>query len=114
MKFLYPKCRFTSKDHRNMTTKAELIDKIAASIEGTKKQAAAAIDVIIDTIKNDLKKEGRCAIAGLGTFNVTKRAARTGRNPSTGEPLKIKASQNAKFKASPEVKEAAGKFKFKK
>lgn len=94
-----------------MTTKAEMIDQIAAAIDGNKKQGQAALNAVIDIVKNDLKKEGRVSIFGLGTFTVGKRAARTGRNPSTGAAIKIKASKTARFKAAPALKEAAAKFK---
>jgi DNA-binding protein HU-beta len=96
------------------TTKAQLIASIQASIEGTKKQAEAALSTVIETIKKDLSKEGRIAISGLGTFSVIERAARVGRNPATGAELKIKAAKKAKFKAAPDLTAAAEKFKKKK
>ncbi|AYR23398.1 HU family DNA-binding protein [Herbaspirillum rubrisubalbicans] len=61
-----------------------------------------------------LKKEGRFSFADLGTFSVTERAARKGRNPATGEPIKIKASKSVRFKPAPALKEQIAKVKLKK
>ncbi|SNS52636.1 HU family DNA-binding protein [Noviherbaspirillum humi] len=94
--------------------KAELIEAIAAETGTSKRQAKDSIELLIDYIKTGLKKEGRFSLSGLGTFSVGQRAARTGRNPKTGEAIKIKASKTAKFKAAPDLKEAASKFKAKK
>jgi DNA-binding protein HU-beta len=91
--------------------KSEMIDHIAQTHTITKAEAGRVLDTVIGIIHTDLRKEGRCAIPSLGTFSVTKRAARTGRNPATGEKLKIKASKNARFKAAPALKEAIAKFK---
>jgi DNA-binding protein HU-beta len=79
--------------------KAELIDKIAEDAEISKKQAAAALDSFTDTIAKTLKKGDKVTLVGFGTFSVSKRAARTGRNPQTGAAIKIKAKKVAKFKA---------------
>jgi DNA-binding protein HU-beta len=91
--------------------KSEMIEAIADKTGVTKVQAKASMDMLVDFIKAGLKKEGRFAVSGLGTFSVGKRAARIGRNPMTGEKLKIKATKTAKFKAAPDLKEAANKFK---
>jgi DNA-binding protein HU-beta len=91
--------------------KSEMIEAIAEKTGVTKVQAKASMDMLVDFIKAGLKKEGRFAVSGLGTFSVGKRAARVGRNPMTGEKLKIKATKTAKFKAAPDLKEAANKFK---
>lgn len=96
-----------------MTTKGEILQKMADDAGITKAQATIAYDTLINTITTDLRKEGRIAIASLGTFTVGRRAARTGRNPATGEPMKIKASNTTKFKAAPVLKEAVAKFKAK-
>lgn len=88
-----------------------MIDAIAEQAGVTKVQAKASMDLLVEFIKAGLKKDGRIAVSGLGTFSVGKRAARVGRNPMTGEKLKIKASKTAKFKASPDLKDAANKFK---
>jgi DNA-binding protein HU-beta len=79
--------------------KAELIDKIAEDAGVNKKQAAAALDSFTDTIAKTLKKGDKVTLVGFGTFSVSKRAARTGRNPQTGAAIKIKAKKVAKFKA---------------
>lgn len=94
--------------------KSELIEKIAAAITDVpnpKKQATLALSTFIDAVTTELRKNGRMSVSDLGTFKVKARAARTGRNPSTGDKVKIKASQNARFTAAPALKEAASKFK---
>jgi len=87
--------------------KAELVAKIADDTELSKTQANAALDALTDTITKTLKGGGKVTLVGFGTFTVTKRAARTGRNPQTGAAIKIKAKKVAKFKAG---KELAGKI----
>ena len=79
--------------------KGELISKIAEDAEITKTQAGAALDSLVEAITKSLKKGDKVTLVGFGTFSVTKRAARTGRNPQTGEAIKIKAKKVAKFKA---------------
>jgi DNA-binding protein HU-beta len=88
-----------------------MIEAIAEKTGVSKVQAKAGMELMVDFIKAGLRKDGRFAVSGLGTFSVGKRAARIGRNPLTGEKLKIKATKTAKFKASPDLKEAANKFK---
>ncbi|MDO6433134.1 HU family DNA-binding protein [Flavitalea sp. BT771] len=87
--------------------KAELIDKIAGDAEISKKEANAALDSFTEAIAKTLKKGDKVTLVGFGTFSVSKRAARTGRNPQTGATIKIKAKKVAKFKAG---KELAGKI----
>jgi DNA-binding protein HU-beta len=91
--------------------KSEMIEAIAEKTGVSKVQAKGSMDMLVDFIKAGLRKDGRFAVSGLGTFSVGKRAARIGRNPMTGEKLKIKATKTAKFKAAPDLKEAANKFK---
>jgi DNA-binding protein HU-beta len=79
--------------------KAELIDKISEDAGINKKQATAALDSFTDTIGKTLKQGKKVTLVGFGTFSVSKRAARTGRNPQTGAAIKIKAKKVAKFKA---------------
>ncbi len=79
--------------------KAELIEKLAGDAAITKTQANTAIDSFIDAVTKTLKKGDTVTLVGFGTFSVSKRAARVGRNPQTGAPLKIKAKKVAKFKA---------------
>jgi DNA-binding protein HU-beta len=77
--------------------KTELVDAIAGDTGLTKVDAQAALDAFTSVVAKQLKKGDEVAITGFGKFSVTKRAARTGRNPQTGESLKIKASKAPKF-----------------
>ena len=79
--------------------KAELIAKLADDAEITKTQANAALDSFIEAVTKTLKGGGKVTLVGFGTFSVSKRAARNGRNPQTGEVIKIKARKLPKFKA---------------
>jgi DNA-binding protein HU-beta len=88
-------------------TKAELISKIAEDAGITKVAAVAALDSFMDGVTKTLKKGDKLTMVGFGTFSVSKRAARIGRNPFNGETIKIKAKKVAKFKAS---KELSGKL----
>ncbi len=87
-------------------TKAELIEKMAKDADVSKATAQKAIDSFIDGIKKSLKKGNPVTLVGFGTFSVAKRAARKGRNPQTGEAIKIKASKSPKFKAGKAFKDA--------
>jgi len=80
-------------------TKAELIAKVAKDAKITKAAAGRSIDAVIDGITKALKKGNRISLVGFGTFSVSKRKARTGRNPQTGKSIKIAARKVAKFKA---------------
>ena len=91
--------------------KSEVIDAIAEQTGVSRAQAKEGMEMLVGFIQSGLRKEGRFALSGLGTFSVGKRAARTGRNPATGEKLKIKATKTAKFRAAPDLKAAAAKFK---
>jgi DNA-binding protein HU-beta len=79
--------------------KAELVEKIAGDAGLSKKQANAALDSFIEAVGKSLKKGDKVILVGFGSFSVSKRAARTGRNPRTGAAIKIKAKKVAKFKA---------------
>jgi len=87
-------------------TKAELIAQVAKEAKITKAAAGQAIDSTTDTITKDLKKGGRITLPGFGTFSVANRKARTGRNPSTGEKIKIPARKTPKFKPGKALKQA--------
>jgi DNA-binding protein HU-beta len=89
-----------------MAGKADIVDKIADTASLTKKQAAEAFDAVFDNIVKQLKKGERVQVPGFGSFSVSKRAARKGRNPKTGETIKIKASKAARFKMGKELKES--------
>jgi DNA-binding protein HU-beta len=82
---------------------------VADKADISKQKAAQAVDAVIDAIKASLKKGDDVRLVGFGTFTVTKRAATTGRNPRTGEPIKIPASKRPKFTAGKELKEAVNK-----
>ncbi len=79
--------------------KAELAAKLSEDAGITKTQANAVLDSFTETIAKTLKKGDKVTLVGFGTFSVSKRAARTGRNPQTGATIKIKAKKVAKFKA---------------
>jgi DNA-binding protein HU-beta len=83
--------------------KAELIAKIAEDAGITKTQANASVDAFVDAVTKTLKKGDKVTLVGFGTFSVSKRAARNGRNPQTGAVIKIKAKKVAKFKAGKEL-----------
>lgn len=85
--------------------KAELVAKMADDAGISKTQANAALDSMIETVQKTLKGGGKVTLVGFGTFSVSKRQARTGRNPKTGETIKIKAKKVAKFKAGKELAE---------
>jgi len=84
----------------------ELIDALAEKTDSTKADADRNISALIEIISGTLKKGGNVALVGFGTFEVRKRAARTGRNPKTGAELKIKASKVPAFKAGATLKAA--------
>ncbi len=83
--------------------KAELVAKLAEDAGITKAQANAALDSFTETITKTLKSGDKVTLVGFGTFSVSKRQARTGRNPQTGEAIKIKAKKVARFKAGKEL-----------
>jgi DNA-binding protein HU-beta len=87
-------------------TKAELIDKIAANAGLTKTDAGKALDATVDSVKAALKKGQKVTLVGFGTFSVSKRKARKGRNPRTGAEIKIPATKVPKFTAGKTLKDA--------
>jgi len=86
--------------------KADLIKKMAVEAAISQKQAGKALDAIIDGVEDTLKIGKRVTIVGFGTFSVTKRKARTGRNPKTGAPLKIPARKVPKFTPGKNLRES--------
>ena len=87
--------------------KTELVAAIADQAGLSKKDAEKALNAFTDTVKIELKKkDGKVQLVGFGTFDVTKRAAREGRNPQTGAKMKIKASKAPRFKAGKALKDA--------
>ena len=89
--------------------KTELVAAIAKQTELSKKDAEKAVKAFTDVVTAELKKGGKIQLVGFGTFEVSKRAARTGRNPQTGKEMKIKASKTPKFKAGKALKDAVNK-----
>ncbi|MCX8030090.1 MAG: HU family DNA-binding protein [Thermodesulfovibrionales bacterium] len=87
-------------------TKAELIDKIATGAGISKAVASKCLDAMIDSVKGALKKGQKVTLVGFGTFSVSKRKARKGRNPRTGEEIKIPATKVPKFTAGKSLKDA--------
>jgi len=83
--------------------KAQLIDAIAAEANLTKADAKRALDAFVSTTTDALKKGDRVALVGFGSFSVSARNARTGRNPQTGAPITIEAKKVVKFKAGSEL-----------
>ncbi|MBI1890636.1 MAG: HU family DNA-binding protein [Burkholderiales bacterium] len=86
--------------------KSDLIDHIATSADISKAASGRALEAAIDAITTTLKKNGSVTLVGFGTFSVGKRAARTGRNPQTGDAIKIKAAKVPKFKPGKALKDA--------
>lgn len=86
--------------------KAELTDAVAASANLTKSDAGNAVDAVFGAVESALAKGDSVSLIGFGTFSVSDRAARTGRNPRTGETIQIAASRAAKFKAGKALKDA--------
>ena len=86
--------------------KGDLIDSVANQADLSKADAGRAVDAVIDAITGTLMRGDKVTLPGFGTFSTSKRAARTGRNPSTGETIKIKAKTVAKFKAGSKLTEA--------
>ncbi len=86
--------------------KTELIDQIAHNADISKAAAKRALESFIESVKRTLKRGGSVSILGLGTFSVGKRAARIGRNPSTGAEIKIKAAKVPKFKAGKSLRDS--------
>ena len=86
--------------------KAEFVSAVADDAELSKADAGRAVDAMIGVISKALKKGDTITLVGFGTFSVRKRAARQGRNPQTGDTIKIKASKNPAFKAGKALKDA--------
>ena len=86
--------------------KSELIEHIAKQADISKAAAGRALEAVIGGVKTTLKKGGSVSLVGFGTFSVTKRAARKGRNPATGDVIKIAASKSPRFAAGATLKAA--------
>jgi DNA-binding protein HU-beta len=107
-----PRARWRKRDLPGAKmNKADLIDRIAAGSKISKAQAATAIDTAVDSITAALRKGDRVALIGFGTFSVSQRKARNGRNPQTGATIKIAARKVAKFSSGAELKKAVNRSK---
>ncbi|MBQ1843188.1 MAG: HU family DNA-binding protein [Lachnospiraceae bacterium] len=89
--------------------KTELVAALAEKAEVSKKDAELVLRALTDTVTEELAKGEKVQLVGFGTFEVSERAARTGRNPQTGKTMKIKASKAPKFKAGKALKDAVNK-----
>jgi len=89
--------------------KTELIEVISSKAEITKAEAQKVLNVTLEAIVDGIVSDGKVILPGFGTFETRQRTARTGRNPRTGEAIKIKASKTPAFKAGKNMKEAVGK-----
>ena len=87
-------------------TKSEFVGKMAEKTESTKADAEKAVNAFLETITETLKAGDKVIFAGFGSFEVTERAAREGRNPQTGDAMQIKATKVPKFKAGKGLKDA--------
>lgn len=86
--------------------KTEIVEKIADQAGLSKADAGRALDAFVDEVTDALKKGDSVQLVGFGTFSIRERSARTGRNPQTGETIKIKASKSPAFKAGKALKDA--------
>ena len=86
--------------------KAAIVDAVHGVLNGTKVQAEQVVDTVFDSIVASLKKGDDVSVAGLGIFSVKARAARTARNPRTGETIQVKAMKVPKFRAAKALKDA--------
>ncbi|HEL3169385.1 TPA: HU family DNA-binding protein [Stenotrophomonas maltophilia] len=86
--------------------KTELIDAVAEAADLTKAESSRAVDAVVAAVTKALKDGDPVTLVGFGTFQVRDRAARTGRNPKTGDTIKIAASKNPSFKAGKALKDA--------
>lgn len=103
--------RYSLTKKNKIMNKQELIEAIASGAELTKADAKKALDSFIETTTAALKKGDRVALVGFGSFSISERSARTGRNPQTGKEIKIAAKKVVKFKAGAELAETVNKKK---
>jgi DNA-binding protein HU-beta len=87
-------------------TKSELVDRVADRAGLSKKDATAAVDAFLETVEDTLARGSEVSFSGFGKFSVSQRSARQGRNPATGEPIKIAASRAPRFSAGARLKKA--------
>jgi DNA-binding protein HU-beta len=89
-------------------TKVELVAAMAAEADISRPAAEKALNAFMSTVKKTLKKGNKLSLTGFGTFSVSNRKARTGRNPQTGEKIRIRAAKVPKFSPGKDLKEAVG------
>jgi DNA-binding protein HU-beta len=85
--------------------KASLVEKVQAVLGGTKADAERAVEALFEAVVSELKKGGEVSVAGFGIFSIKKRAARTARNPRTGEAVKVPAMNVPKFRPAKALKD---------
>ena len=98
--------RLLASANQKTMNKQSIVEAVHEKLGGTKVAAESAVETMIDTITNGLKKGDEVSIAGLGIFSVKTRAARTARNPRTGESIKVAAMRVPKFRAAKALKDA--------
>ncbi len=103
--------KFVKKGDNSTMNKTELIEAIAAEAKLSKKDAEAAVNAYTSVVTKALKKGDKVTLVGFGTYEVRKRAARTGKNPQTGEAIKIKASKVPAFKPGKGLKDTVNGVK---
>jgi DNA-binding protein HU-beta len=96
----------TTSNKEGQVTKSEFVDQVAARAGLSKKDAADAVDAVLETVEDALKRGSEVVFSGFGKFSVSSRGAREGRNPATGEKIHIKASKVPKFTAGASLKKA--------
>ena len=89
---------------KDLSDRDHLVALIQARSESSKKAAREMLEMILNTMTISMKKNGKVQLAGFGSFTVVKRAARKGRNPATGESIRVKASKGVRFKAGSKLK----------
>jgi DNA-binding protein HU-beta len=99
--------KYSNQGGNRAMTKAELVDKMATDASISKTAATAALNSFVDSVTKALKKkDGKVTLVGFGTFAKSRRKARKGRNPQTGEAIKIKAGNVVKFRPGKKLKES--------
>ncbi len=96
-------------NEESTVNKSELVEAAADKADLSKKDVAAALDAVLDTITETVARGDKVALSGFGTFDRRERAARTARNPQTGEEMRVEASKNPGFKPGTAFKEAVNK-----
>jgi len=106
---IFVELTFSYNPKIKLMNKGELIEKIAKDAKLTKVQAGDALDSVLNAVSGTLAKGGKVTLVGFGTFSVSKRKARKGRNPRSGKEINIKAKKVAKFKAGSELAKKVNK-----